>query len=394
MRRIVVLFFLASVSLSPLFASSLSSPGVYCKLSNNNPWLRQQVILLCEFYTERSFMEIEHNSLDVPWALSYKIPLKQTGVRRNGKQYYFHRFGWVLIPLKAGAYKLGIPKLKLNFGQYKVALPLYKFHVKSLPTYLNPDSLVGRLEMRLLSQSKYWLQHQHLYRFRFMVTARGIPARWLPSVEVWLKSKSYARYYVQRVKTRVTIDKSGLVTRLLVDAALIPVKIGKYNLIQTQLKYFDPLSSQWNNQSVSGGRWVSLPAWIYWIFYISIVLVVFYILWVAGRYLFGFLDLWIRQSRIKKRIKRLVEYSDLRKSLHEVLDNYGINSKLPENAIYDSWLKLYSPNRALRDNLDMSSQQEFSSKNLKPVINLDEYRSKLLVLVSVYSVLVCYHKTR
>ncbi|VAW77115.1 hypothetical protein MNBD_GAMMA12-248 [hydrothermal vent metagenome] len=373
--------------------AAVTAPNLYCSLSNNKPWLRQQVLLVCEFYTERSFMEIEHVELKVPWALTYKIPLQQSGVRRHGKQVYYHRFGWVLIPLKTGERSLSIPLLKLDFGGYKIAFPKYQFNVKALPVYLNPDTLVGNIKIELLSKPAYWLQHQSLYRFKFVVTAYGIPAEWMPPATTWLKSRTYARYYPQRVKIKTDIDHSGLVTRMVVEAALVPKKTGRYTALESTLRYFDPERSQWVNKALSKGQWFAAPAWIYWLLYAVAILIVLYGVWVVAKYLLGLFCLWGSQWPIRRKIKQATRHSECQSLLSEVLEKYGINSALPEIQLYQCWLERYGPNRSLQSLLMINSQQKFKPQRLKPGENISQYKEQLNSMLRFLFLLSCYHKS-
>ncbi len=374
--------------------TALTAPNLYCSLSNNKPWLRQQVLLLCEFYTERSFMEIEHLELKVPWALTYKIPLQQTGVRRHGKQVYYHRFGWVLIPLKTGVRSLSIPTLKLDFGGTKIAFPKYQFKVKSLPVYLNPDALVGNIKIELLSETAYWLQHQNFYRFKFVVTAYGIPAEWMPPATTWLKSRKYARYYPQRVKIKTIIDRSGLRTRMVVEAALVPVKAGRYTAFESNLRYFDPERSQWVNKTLSKGQWFSAPTWVYWLVYSLAMMAVLYGAWVATNYMVGLFCLWSSQRPNRRKMKQVKRHSEYQSLLGEVLEKYGIKSTLPESEMYRCWLKRYGPNPRLQNLLLINSQHKFKLQGLTPSENIREYKEQLSSMLTFLFLLYCYHQSR
>ena len=339
-------------------------------------------------------MEIAHDNLSLPWALSYKIPLQQSGVQHKGKRMYVHRFGWVLFARKSGKRQLTLPALALDFGRYQVKLPAYSLMVKALPLYLNPDAVVGRITLHLQSTPGFWLQHQYLYRFRLVVTAPGVPRQWLPAAQTWLAAKNHARYYVQQASSRTTINHKGLVTTVVVDAAMTPVQTGWYSIVNTTVRYFDPLQSSWINESVRTGTWFSMPGWLYWLLALVLLVLVIRFLWIAGRCVTGLLVLFKKQYRLKRQIRLSDRDEEFLSFLHTMLAHYGINSRLPDKQLYQRWVRCYGENHCLRKLLDMNVIQRFASPGSRPDLIRESCKKQLLAMLHWRLIVTNYFRAR
>jgi hypothetical protein len=222
------------------------------KVSAQQVWQRQQVLVTVEIKSPDRFFNIEADpfdtgSFEVRPFVSDRTPI-EAGLSDPDTHYRSSvQAGWALFPLLGGEFLLEPPMIRYVEGgttKRRFYLPRIAIQVRPLPAYIPPNMPVAKVNVTSEVMSDGLLRTGNIAYWNITLSADGTLAYWMPPVLRYLNSSSGIEYLPAKSRPVLHIDAGGAHALVAHEVPFKARRIGSVNLPPLKIQYFDPESGR------------------------------------------------------------------------------------------------------------------------------------------------------
>jgi hypothetical protein len=244
---------------------------VNVKVSGQEVWQRQQVLVTVEIKSPERFFNLEAEPLDAgsfeirPFVMSReainsdRITTDRKTDPKNADDASPNRVdndlpyrsrilaGWAIFPLLSGTFTLELPMIHYLTGgkiQRRFFLPHITIQVRELPAYIPPNMPVAKVSVASEFMTNGLLQTGHMAYWNITLAADGTLAYWLPPILHHMQSSNQVEYLPAKSWPSMKIDATGAHAQVVHQVPFKPQRIGSLHVPQLKIQYFDPDSGR------------------------------------------------------------------------------------------------------------------------------------------------------
>lgn len=229
------------------------------RVSNSNPWIKQQVLVSYTFSHREPRLVL--NPLTSPDAEMMVIPLAVTTQQQTG--IFRHTSGWAIYARKPGKHSIKLPALHY----IRDGVTTHRFYparidldIKALPSYLPGNIPVGKLSLDMIHRPGFVLKNR-LESMTLALNGHGIPDSLLPDVRHFFKSNQQLGIYPVETNSQQTAT-SGVSSQHRYQIPFKATAQGSLSLPSVRLNYFDPATGKLATVELKQQQTYSIATWL------------------------------------------------------------------------------------------------------------------------------------
>ena len=351
-------------------------PQVHLKLSKNNVWQRQQVLISLDVVTDDPFARLDSQEFALKGFTV--IPFKQQ--RTTVKNETILSMKWAVFPFVVGDYHLELPRIRYrpNSGRpEKLTLPTLPIKVRRLPIYVPPTMPVGEIELESSWNNGLWVSTKQLLDWNIKVIANNVVKQTLPPLSRQLKTTESLQIFPMQQTSQTQQSDQGIINQQLYKIPLKALSSGKLELPNIQIQYFEPESGKLQKASIKPPFVIALRYWMQWF----LVLLLVALLKITPK-LNSIHRKFLNRQQALQALKQAENYQQIRSAINRfsITKNWEENITLSE--FVQHWEKENSNDTRLRTLLESLKAQQFSAnENQNNSIEIKQIREDLFKLL-------------
>ena len=341
MVRIILLFLLLSFCIAQ--ADDAPQWSIEAKLSSENAWQRQQVILSVEATTTDEFARLETQALDLSDFEVIELPYTalKSETEKNKRTI---KVGWILFPLVAGRYEIELPKMyyRPSSGQRKkLKLPVKILNVKALPSYVPPTMPVGKVVIENnLDSGKLGRLHttKTLTNWNIKVITNGVLPQTIPPVLRQIKMNGIndaLEVLPETTKKNAIKTFTGFENTMHYQLPIKALKSGRLSLPELSIQYFDPQDNMLKKANSQPPTHWALNHYLQLLLAMFVLMIGLLALFKAYKKISAVMQKQQNIRHAKNKIQQAKNITELRNALK----HYAQANGWQENSTLEKWLK-------------------------------------------------------
>ena len=324
---------------------------------NTTPWEKEQTVILVTVITKDKNIILNRKNIIHPGVESYLLKHAVKTIHNNSGTVYKHTIGWAVYFLYRQKTKLVLPEVEYlvnSVPRYKFNFKSLAFRVKKLPIYISPLTPVGtiQLDAEYIDNSAPFMQPGSTAIVQYTLSAKGIPAKWLPSIARFYNTTTQKSMQYSHVKTtqNTIVNSSTLESNKVVDIAFTPSANGLAPFKNIHLQYFNPQTDKLETLDFKHQKLILLDRFLQ----MALLLVIAYSLYRLSVLVIKFLLKLLHKYKYHQRFLNSVSNSTTCHELKESLKLFAIAEGWGRNISINTWLLKYKNRYRISNKLESS----------------------------------------
>jgi len=345
------------------------------KISNTNPWAREQIQFLTTLNTKVDIRQLKIDEMNN--SKLTLVQLENLQSKATTQEHNVYKVGWAASAHKNGQIKLNLPPVNLIRDGVTTHLfypPPIELNVKSLPVYVPTTIPVGKISIANLKK-QYYLFQDSLSSMDFTLIGEGLTEASLPDITRQFSNNQRLRFYPKQTSTSINFDKRVARTN---TAYRIPIKVleqGIINIPTIKLIYFDPVSGTLKTSQYEAIRFFSISPGV---FYVLSTLLIISFIWLAlkfVKYSFRSLHKFVRIKNAINNFRQVKTRNELRQAMRQACYAHGYTQNLTPMQWLSYFKTRFYKNPSLASKLNQLFYQTENGADSIPALakQLEEY---------------------
>jgi len=361
------IFILSLVSLLFLLSNATYAKApieVTLKQSAQEVWQREQLLITLNVITDDPFSRLDIEDF-IKKGFSI-IPFKQQRIEQKNKSQLTMQ--WAVFPFITGKHQLELPRIRYrpNSGRIQTLdLTTLSLTVKKLPLYVPPTMPVGKIILQQNWEDGSVISINHLLEWKITVIGEGVAKQMMPPISRQIVSTKGLQILPIQSTQNTNKSEKGIKNIRHYKIPLKAKQIGRLELPNIDIQYFEPNSAKLKTASLSPPFVISLSKWLMGL----IIFLILFIVILFLKFLRQKLKLLLKQHIEKKlalqALEQATNYTQIRHALSHLAKTDGFENNGSLTLFVKNWEEKHGKSVELRTAITKLQRAEFSRNEKK-----------------------------
>jgi len=366
--KALTILFVLLFGLTPAVAKKIGKPAVKLSLSKEVVWQREPVTVTLEVVSNDTLSRLDSKKFEQDGftILAYEQQIKE----EKNKQIL--RLKWAVFPLmldnNTKKVEILLPRIRYRPSSGRpitLDLKALSLTVKPLPLYVPPPMPVGKVSLQSEWNHGRFIYSKKLFNWSVISKSLNVAPQTLPALSRYFKNTEELTFLPFRKSSKIEKKQQGINTHQHYQIPIKAVAVGRLNLPNIAVQYFNPETGLIEKTSISIPVVMVINHWLLAILGFALLLLLAFVWLKAISRVKGILK---RRTQIKQALQALKSANSYSK-IQSALMQYALAKKGKNNISLGQFVKSCDLNKkdqlALEALIEKLQLSEFSLRENK-----------------------------